>query len=60
MQQKTAVKTLLKSWFPNRLNIAVALLLLPFLPVVVLGFFSMFFHGLTHSYAVHYSNAKRP
>ena len=40
----------LSALFPNRLNIVVALLLLPFWLAVVVGFFSMFFNARAHSH----------
>ncbi len=47
MRQKPGARGLLKTWFPNRLNIAVALVLLPFWLVIALGFFSILFHTIT-------------
>jgi len=53
MEQRAVVRGTLKAWFPNRLNIVVALLLLPFWLIVALGFFSMFFDARAHSQAKH-------
>ncbi len=59
MKQKPRAGGLLKTWFPNRLNIVVALLLLPFWLVVALGFLSMFFHAQGYSHAKHHSGVNR-
>lgn len=59
MKQKPGAGGLLKTWFPNRLNIAVALLLLPFWLVVVVGFLSMFLHAQAYSHAKHHSGSNR-
>ena len=59
MKQKATIKSILRAWFPNRLNITVALLLLPFWLVVALGFFSMLFHAYSYSQAKHHTASMR-
>jgi hypothetical protein len=55
MAQKPRARGILKAWFPNRLNVVIALLLLPFWLIVAWGFFSMFFHARGCSHAKHHA-----
>ena len=48
--EDSGVVGFLSALFPNRLNIVVALLLLPFWLAVVVGFFSIFFNARAHSH----------
>ena len=49
----TILKGILHSWFPNRLNIVVGLLLLPLWSFVTFGFFSIWFHDHAHLHSAH-------